>query len=305
MSDRIDVYAKVTNRIIADLERGVRPWLKPWSNSVAEGSTIRPIRVTGEAYRGINVLMLWSEAMANGYSNPQWMTFQQAKELGGHVRKGEHGAMVVYASRFTKTETGDNGDLIERDVPFLKSYSVFNVQQIDDLPAKFYGQSVPLPEPAFQRIENAERFVSNTGALIQHGGNKAYHTMQGNNGDGFVQMPPFAAFRDAESYYGTLLHELTHWTRNPKRLNRDFGQKRFGSASYAVEELVAEIGSAFLSADLSISAEPREDHSAYIASWLEVLRNDKRAIFTAASHAQAAADYLHGLQQQQRLDVAA
>jgi antirestriction protein ArdC len=144
-----------------------------------------------------------------------------------------------------------------------------------------------------QRIEHAERFVAATGATIRHGGNLACYVLSQDE----VRLPPFESFRDAESYYAILAHELTHWTRHPSRLNRDFGRKRFGDEGYAMEELVAELGSALLSADLDLTPEPRADHASYIASWLKVLRDDKRAIFTAASHAQRAASYLHELQQ--------
>src|SRR5947208_1076631 len=134
---RVDIYTRVTDRIIADLERGVRPWFKPWSGNNPHGS-VRPLRVTGEAYRGINVLMLWGEAWTKGYTNPTWMTFRQSQELGGHVRKGEHGSMVVYANRITKTETTETGEEIERALAFLKAYTVFNCEQIDGLPERFY-----------------------------------------------------------------------------------------------------------------------------------------------------------------------
>lgn len=292
-NERVDVYTRVTQRIIADLENGVRTWAKPWTNSLPDlGNISRPLRHNGQPYSGINVLMLWSEAMASGYANPTWLTFKQAQEYGGNVRKGERGSMVVYASTFSRTEQNDKGEDIERDIPFLKAYTVFNALQCDGLPERFYGKTVELPVPLFTRIENAERFVSNTGADIRHGGNQAYH----HNDPSWIQLPPFAAFRDAESYYSTLLHELTHWTRTPSRLNRDFGRKRWGDAGYAAEELTAEIGAAFLCADLGISLEPRDDHAQYLAHWLQVLKNDNRAIFTAASHAQKAADYLHGLQ---------
>jgi antirestriction protein ArdC len=143
-----------------------------------------------------------------------------------------------------------------------------------------------------QRIEHAEKFFAATGATMRHGGTMAYYSVTHD----YVQMPPFECFRDAESFYATIAHETCHWTRHPSRLNRDFGRKRFGDEGYAVEELVAELGSAFLSADLELTPDVREDHAAYIASWIKVLKNDKRAIFSAASHAQRAANFLHGLQ---------
>lgn len=288
---RADVYTRVTAKIIADLEQGVRTWLKPWNAEHAAGRITRPLRANGQAYKGVNVLVLWGDAMMKGFTCPIWMTYRQATELNGQVRKGEHGSLVVYADHFTRTETGEKGEEIEREIPFMKGYTVFNCEQIDGLPAHFYAKSAP-PLPTLQRIENAERFTANTAAEIRHGGTMAYYAIGGDR----VQMPPFECFRDRESYYATLLHELTHWTRHPSRLNREFGRKRWGDAGYAAEELVAELGAAFLCADLGITPEPREDHASYVAHWLEVLKNDKRAIFTSAAHAQKAADFLHGLQ---------
>ena len=291
-SPRAAVYSRVTDRIIAELEQGVRPWLQPWSAGNTDGRIVRPLRANGQVYRGINVLMLWGEALAQGFACPIWMTYRQASELGGQVRKGEHSSLVVYADRITKTETGDNGDEIEREIPFMKGYTVFNCEQIDGLPEHFYARPSP-PLPAPERIAGADRFAVSTHADIRHGGNRAFYAIDADR----VQLPPFESFSDAESYYATLLHELTHWTRHPARLDREFGRKRWGDEGYAAEELVAELGAAFLCVDLAITPEPRADHASYIANWLEVLKNDKRAIFTAAAHAQRAADYLHGLQQ--------
>lgn len=292
---RSDVYQRITNQIVSELEKGVRPWLKPWNAEHVAGRITRPLRANGSPYQGINVLMLWSEAVAKGYAAPIWMTFKQALELNAHVRKGEHGSLVVYADKITRTETdADTGEESERAIPFMKGYTVFNVEQIEDLPEHFYARPQPRTETV-QRIERAEAFFAATGAAIRHGGTMAYYAIK----DDFVQMPPFEAFREAESYYATLGHETTHWTRHPSRLDRDFGRKRYGDEGYAMEELVAELGSAFLSADLDLTSEVREDHAAYIASWIKVLKNDNRAIFTAASHAQRAVDFLHGLQRPQ------
>jgi len=285
-------YTRVTDRIIADLEQGVRPWMKPWNAEHAAGRITRPLRHNGQPYNGINVLMLWSAAVAGGYSAPIWMTFRQAQELGAHVRKGERGELVVYASTITRTETDENtGEEAEHVIPFMKGYTVFNVEQIDGLPASYRQLAAPVLDPV-QRIAAAEGFFAATGADIRHGGNRAYYAL----GSDYIQMPVFESFRDAESYYATLAHETTHWTRHPSRLARDFGRERWGDEGYAREELVAELGAAFLSADLRITPEVRDDHSAYIASWLKVLQSDKRAIFQAAAHAQRAADFLHGLQ---------
>jgi antirestriction protein ArdC len=289
---KTDIYDRITGAIVAELEKGVRPWLKPWNAEHAAGRITRPLRHNGLPYQGINVVMLWSAAVAQGFAAPIWMTFKQAQELKAHVRKGEKGNLVVYAGAVTRTEKDEEtGEEQERDVPFLKGYTVFNVEQIDGLPPQFYAVAEPRLDPV-QRIDRAEGFFAATGAAIRHGGNMACYSVT----DDRVQMPPFETFRDAESYYATLAHEVTHWTRHPSRLDRDFGRKKWGDEGYAMEELVAELGSAFLSADLDLALEPRADHAAYIESWLKVMKQDKRAIFSAASHAQRAADFLNGLQ---------
>ncbi len=290
--DKTDVYTKVTDRILADLEKGVRPWMKPWSGNHAAGRILLPLRHNGLPYRGINVLMLWAAALECGYACPTWMSYRQAQELGGHVRKGEKGALVVYANTLTKTDTNDEGEEEERSIPFLKGYTVFNVEQIDGLPAQYAAKPEPLPASIPQRIEPADRFFAVTGATIRHGGNQAFYAL----GSDHIQMPPFEAFPDRESHAATLAHELTHWTRHPTRLNRDLGRKQWGDEGYAREELVAELGAAFLCAELAITPEIRDDHAAYLSEWLTVLKNDKRAIFSAAAQAQKAVDYLKSLQ---------
>lgn len=290
-TSRPDLYSRVTNAIIADLEAGVRPWTKPWSTKHLAGRISRPLRSTGEPYSGINVILLWAESVACGYTAPIWITFRQALALGGHVRKGEHGSTVVYANRISRTETGDDGQDVELQIPFLKAYTVFNVDQVEGLPAHFYAAAEPKLD-AGRRIDHADAFFAATGADIRHGGNQAYYALHADH----VQMPPFECFEDPASYYATLAHECTHWTRHPTRLDRDFGRKRWGDDGYAREELVAELGAAFLCADLELELEPRPDHASYIESWLKVLKDDRRFIFTAAAHAQRAGDFLRGLQ---------
>jgi antirestriction protein ArdC len=286
----IDIHSRVTNKILADLENGVRTWQKPWNASHAGARITLPLRHNGTPYRGVNVLLLWCEAMEKGFNSPIWMTYKQASEIGAQVRKGELGSLVVYADRFTKKETDDQGAEIEREIPFMKGYTVFNVEQIEGLPAQYVAKPQESAVP-LARIENAERFFAATGATIRHGGNRAFYSPARD----FVQMPPRESFKDAASYSATLAHELTHWTAHPCRLARELG-KRFGNEAYAAEELIAEMGSAFLCADLGITPEVREDHAAYLASWLKVMKADSRAIFTAAAQAQRAADYLHALQ---------
>ncbi|ODT77192.1 MAG: antirestriction protein ArdC [Pelagibacterium sp. SCN 64-44] len=290
---RVDIYARITDRIVADLEKGVRPWMQPWRTGNAIGRVTRPLRHNGLPYSGMNVLLLWSEAIARGYAAPIWMTFKQALELGGGVRKGASGSLVVFASRFTKTETDTSGEEFDREIPFLKGYTVFNVAQIDGLPDHYYGKAEPVRDP-IERIDHADRFFANTGALIRHGGNSAYYAPSTDH----IQMPPFQTFRDAAAYVSVLSHEATHWTAAPHRVNRDLSRYSKDRSDRAREELIAELGSCFLCADLGVAPElePRPDHASYLASWLTVLADDKRAIFSAAAHAQRAVAYLHGLQ---------
>ncbi len=289
---KTDIYQKVTDKIIADLEQGELTWLKPWSAGNMDGRVLKPLRRNGQEYSGINVLMLWGAAMEAGFCSPTWMTFKQAKELGAHVRKGERGNCVVYANTITKTEEQDNGATEERKIPFMRAYTVFNVDQIEGLPESYYVKPEPVIDPA-QRIEHAEAFFAATGADLRHGGNRAFYC---GGGSDHVQMPVFECFRSPEAYYATLAHELTHWTKHKSRLDREFGRKTWGDEGYAREELVAELGAAFLCADLGLTPEAGTDHAAYIQSWLKVLKDDKRAIFSAAAYAQKAADYLHSFQ---------
>ena len=288
-TERKDVYSRITAQIVEYLEEGVRPWTRPWNAEHAAGRITRPLRHNGQPYSGINVLSLWMSALGQNFTAPIWMTFRQASELNAHVSKGEKGSLVVYANAITRTEHDDKtGEDTEREIPYMKGYTVFNVEQIEGLPEIFYAKAVPVRDPV-ARIDHAEKFFASMGAAIKHGANRAYYAQELD----YVQMPPFEAFRDAESYYSTLAHELTHWTKHPQRLDRDLGRKQWGDEGYSREELVAELGSAFLCADLELHQEPREDNAAYIATWLEVLKNDNRAIFTAAAHAQRAADYLN------------
>jgi antirestriction protein ArdC len=290
---KADVYTRVTNKILADLEQGVKPWAKPWSGEHAAGRITRPLRGNGQPYRGVNILLLWASAIEQGFLCPVWMTYKQAQELGANVRKGERSSLVVYADTFRKTETNEaTGEDEEKKIPFMKAYAVFNAEQIEGLPAHYTATAEPAPEIKEQRDERLEQFFRNTGITIKNGGNRAFY----NIGADYVQMPPFPAFVDAENFYATLSHEVTHATRHGSRLDRDLGRKQWGDEGYAKEELVAELGSAFLCADLGITPEVREDHAAYIGAWIEKLQGDRRFIFSAAAHAQRALDWLHGCQ---------
>ncbi|MBB4571051.1 ArdC family protein [Rhizobium leucaenae] len=301
-NERADIYARITDKIIEGLAKGVRPWMQPWKATNANGRITRPLRHNGQPYSGMNVLLLWSEGIARGYSSPIWMTFKQALEVGAAVRKGETGTTVVFASRFTKSEADDHGNEIEREIPFLKAYTVFNVEQIDGLPDHCRHRRAPVLD-LVERIEHADQFFRNTGALIRHGGNQAYYSPVTDH----IQMPPFETFQDAAGYVATLSHEATHWTSPAGRVGRDLSRYAKDKTERAREELIAELGSCFLCADLGIAPElePRPDHASYLQSWLTVLSGDKRAIFQAAAHAQRAVAYLHGLQPNEAEEKAA
>ena len=286
-SQKVDIYARVTDQIVAALEAGARPWCQPWKSNT--GTLSRPLRLNGIPYRGINVLLLWSEAQDKGYCGSTWMTYKQAQELRANVRKGEHGTMVVYANTVTRTETDDHGDEVEQSIPFLKAYTVFNIAQIENLPAVLAPHRAD-EAGSIELMEEPEAFFHATGASFRHGGSRAFFAP----GPDYIQLPDPQSFQDSASYAATKAHELAHWSGHKNRLAREFGL-RFGDAAYAFEELVAELSSAFLCADMGISVEPREDHAAYLASWLQVLKQDKRAIFSAAAHAQKAVDFLHSL----------
>ncbi|EFI52783.1 zincin-like metallopeptidase domain-containing protein [Afipia sp. 1NLS2] len=294
---RADIYQRVTDTIIRDLEQGTRSWTKPWTTTSKDLDSIRPLRHDGTPYRGINVLILWSEVIEHGYMSSTWMTYRQAQALGAQVRKGERGATVVYAKTIERAEDDAvTGDETVTRIPMLRAYTVFNTDQIDGLPAPTPAQPSAITESVSTRIERADAFIAATGATIVHRGNRACYIPSADR----IEMPPYGQFIDtptasaAEGYYATVLHELVHWTSPSHRCDRDLG-KRFGGHAYAREELVAEIGAAFLCADLSITLEPRPDHAAYLGNWLAVLKSDKRAIFTAAALAQKAVDWLTGI----------
>ncbi len=296
---RADIYTKITERIAADLEKGVRPWVQPWRAGNANGRVTRPLRHNGQAYTGLNVLLLWSEATACGFTSPYWMTLRQANELGAQVRKGESGSTVIYASRFTKTEVNAHGGEVERDIPFLKTYAVFNAAQILGLPDHYYRTAQPAPDPV-ERIEHADRFFDNTGAKVRYGGDEAYYSPVTD----LIQLPHPEFFRDMASFVATRGHETLHWTASPDRLNRDLSRYHKDIAVRPHEELLVEIGSAMLCADLAIvpELEPRPDHASYVASWVKLLGDDRRAIFKAAAYAQRAVAYLHSLQPQAKIE---
>ena len=283
---RVNLYDEVTARIVAEMEAGRVPWVQPWGRVDGASAGLPRNALTGRNYSGINVLILWGAVIGAGYASQGWLTFKQALEAGGSVRKGERGTNVVYADRFVPEaekaralETG--GDA--KAIPFLKRFTVFNVAQCDGLPAEFSTERAPLPEREIVPV--AEAVIAASGVEFRMGGSEAYYAPHPD----FVQVPPQPAFFDQINYYRTALHELTHATGHPSRLGRTL-TGAFGSKDYAREELVAELGSAFLCASLGI--EPTVRHADYLASWLEVLREDNRAIFRAAGAASKAADWL-------------
>ena len=280
MSTGSSVYQTVTNSIIEELKQGVVPWVRPWKSSASPF----PRNVISERpYRGVNILLLWAAGSSRCYANSGWLTFRQARELGGSVREGERSTPIVYAAKTTRVAVNDAVELEEKNFRFLKFYSVFNVEQTTGLPERYYG--APAPKPIGQRHVHAELFLGRIGAKIRHEGDKAYYSPA----EDVIVLPKRDDFESLRHYYATSLHEHVHYSGHPKRLNRDL-KGRFGSRSYAGEELVAELGAAFLCSKLEIEGELR--HAAYIASWLELLNDDRRAIFTAASAASKAADYL-------------
>jgi antirestriction protein ArdC len=277
-------YQQVTDRIIAMLESGVRPWAQDWS---APGGGGRPLRHNGIPYRGVNVLNLWSAAMARGFTSAHWMSYKTAADLGGQVKKGAKSEPVFYVGAVTRQVERD-GDLQDRTIAFLKCYPAFNADEIENLPAMYRGHADTPRLNSGERSERVDAWIADTGAVIGHGGGRCYFRPSTDA----IQMAEFSAFSTPEGYYSTLMHELTHWTGAEKRLDRGKGRV-FGSPDYAFEELIAELGAAYLCADLHIGAEVREDHASYIKSWLKALRDDARNIFRAASHAERACGYLH------------
>ena len=287
---RRDIHAEVTETIRAQLQNGIRPWMRPWeggSEGAHQGAGL-PLRDTGDHYNGINVLVLWSAAAAAGYTRPTWMTFNQAKRHGGRVRKGEKGQQVVYGDRVQKVERDpETGDEQRRGYGFLKTFTVFNVEQIDGLDERWHRTYAEIhPVNRDERREGLDGFFRALGIDIRHGGDEAYYVLA----DDYIQMPRYEFFHDSEAYYTTLAHESIHWTRHASRLDRKF--RGSYQVPYAKEELVAEIGSAFLSAELGIAPAVREDHADYIGAWLRVLEDDSKAIFRAASHASKAVAWL-------------
>jgi antirestriction protein ArdC len=295
---RGSLYDEVTSTIIAQLEEGVFPWVQPWSSTTA-GIGLPRNAISQRPYSGINVLILWAAVVEGGYASQDWLTFRQAMAAGGCVRKGERGRTIFYADRFLPRKDknkGESGEDPVHAIPFLKRFTVFNVEQVEGLPANIAVALQELPER--EPHDAAEALIAACGADVRIGGSEAFYVPSLD----YVQVPPQPAFHHQIDFYRTTLHELGHWTGHGSRLDRD-QSGHFGTAAYAREELCAELASAFLCAALGI--DPSVRHADYLAHWLAVLRADSRAIFRAASHASKASDYLLSLAHAAPLEAAA
>jgi antirestriction protein ArdC len=284
-TEKQDIYQRVTDTIVKAIEEGAGSYRMPWRTSGEFPQS--PINaISRKPYRGINVILLWATAQAKGYQSGIWATYKQWQELGAQVRKGEKASHVVFWKFFdvdAESQNGEEESASGRRIPMARDYFVFNADQVDG-----YKRPEEAPTTVTERIAAAEAFFSAVGIVVRPGGNRAYY----NPNSDTIHMPPFEAFPVTLDYYSVLSHETTHWTASPKRLNRDLSG-RFGTESYAMEELIAELGAAFICSQLGLPTDPRTDHAPYIASWLQALKNDKRAIFTAAAKAQEALDWMN------------
>jgi antirestriction protein ArdC len=292
---KVDIRQTVTDRIIKMLETGGNQASKRWTESAAGGFPVNG--KTGAYYQGVNVLILWGEMMEKGYSFPVWLTYNQAAEMGANVKKGEHGTQCVYFEMMKKRGEDGAGEQTSGEekaefFPMCKAFYVFNADQIENLPQAFIDKhmaAAPADAPKFNANEEAERIIKNSGAVLQHQGVKAFYSPSRD----VITLPAREVFVTPADYYATALHELTHWTGHSSRLSRDFSG-RFGSEAYAFEELIAELGAAFVVGNLGFIDATIVNHASYLESWLKVLRDDKTAIFTACKHAWLASDFILG-----------
>lgn len=280
MADKFDVHQHVTNTILKQLEAGTPPWRRPWIGGGGQGS--QPLRFNGEAYRGINTLLLWAEGLDKGFSSERWMTFRQAQELGGHVRKGEKSSTSIKYGTIDR----EKDDGTEAKIPYLRAYRVFNADQIDGLPEEFYTRPEPVRDLGTKADPELDAFFESTGAnIISTAEPRAYYRPSTDT----VHMPPISTFYEARRFYGVLAHEVCHWTGAASRLDR---LSKFGDrAAYAFEELVAEIGAAMLAVKLGVEPD-FEQSAAYVKSWIAALKDDNKMIFKAATEAQKAVDFI-------------
>jgi antirestriction protein ArdC len=289
-----DLYTEVSARIVAELERGAAPWIKPWSATA--GQNVPQNAVSNRPYSGCNVILLWL-ARNRGWATPWFLTFKQALEAGGHVRKGERDVKVFFVKQL-QVKDGDGEEAESRLIPMMREYTVFNVSQCDGLPDSIVARKPMRVRNPDTRDLLADDFLHSTRADIREGHGEARYVPSHD----FISMPAFEAFKGADHFYNTAFHELTHWTGHKSRIDRDL-KNRFGSRAYAAKELVAELGAAFLSAEFGFNGGVR--NAGYIATWIDLLKADKRAFFTACSKASQAADYLRSLALAQPAPIAA
>jgi len=285
MSKYQAVCEEITKEIIEEMKKGVLPWNKPWTGE--SPVLLAPKRHNGEYYRGINTVMLLVKAMNKGFASPYWMTFKQALELGGTIKKGEKSTKVFYASKLEVKDDTNEDETIE--IPYMKVYNVFNADQIEGLEDKYYYT----PEPVILnndlvRNEQLDSFIDSLGIDYKYEGYQAYYSLTEDQ----ITMPEFNSFKTAQGFYATFFHEITHWTGHKARCERDMSQNK---ASYAFEELIAELGAAFLCAYKGIQPNIREDHAPYIATWIKALEDDPKTLFKAATKAQEALDFIINL----------
>ena len=283
---RSDVYARVTDEIVRAIEAGVKNYEMPWHQRAGAG--LPRNASTGNFYRGVNTVALWAAGQLRGYALPYWATFLQWEKLGARIRRGEKASVVVFYKREESSTADKERENTRETRSMLKGSYVFNAEQVDG-----WAYPEPADEDRTEKLQDVDRFIEALGADVHYGSSGAYYSKRFDR----IYMPDRRDFIDrwtrtaTEGYYSVLLHEHVHWTGHEKRLNRDLSG-RFGDSAYAMEELVAELGAAFLCGELGISVHSRQDHAAYVASWLRVLRQQKTAIFTAASTATAACRYL-------------
>jgi antirestriction protein ArdC len=287
--------ARITQEIVARLEAGTRPWIKPWRGLPVS----RPLRACGTPYRGMNVFWLWMVADRCGYASPYWMTYNQAGKLGAQVRRHEKATIAVFYKSYTRAvDAPDTGETSEESRRVMKAYPVFNADQIEGLPERFQP-AAPLDEVEPEGRERAhDTFFAAIPAQLRHQGDEAYYEPLADR----ITMPPAHLFSGFEHYYATLAHELSHWTGHVGRLDRDL-KNRFGTAAYAAEELVAELSSAILGAELGLPVAHLDSHASYIDHWLKLLRDDDRAILTAAAKAEEASSLLLRLGGREPADI--
>ncbi len=289
---KFDVHQEITDRIVAAIEAGAGEFQLPWIRNKG-GSMKRPVNIaSANPYNGVNIVSLWVAAQANDYPSHLWGTYRQWQERGCQVRRGEKSSLVVFYKKLEfEQRDEDTGETQQAERLMARASFVFNAAQVDGFELE-PDEALP-DEPAFDPIGRAEAFAKSTGAKIEEGGDRACYVPSSD----IIRMPERRRFTGtetttlAEGFYSTLCHELVHWSGAKHRLDRDL-TGRFGTESYAMEELVAELGAAFLCGDLSITPEPRTDHAQYIANWLTVLKSDKKAVFAAASKASEAANWL-------------